>query len=203
MKARVSTFTLSAMRTLRLALCLLLSSFVIGHSSFLLAADPTAFTVGAFTFRRPAGFAWVPVNSPMRKAQLRFTDPAHPEREAADVTFFHFGPGQGGGVDQNLGRWLGQFQEKADVLNPELESATVNGTKITRVRVDHGTFSSGMPGGPTTPVTDYGLFGAILESPQGDVFIKMTGPAEVVKAAAADFERLIGSPLQPLATPAS
>ena len=185
------------MKTLRLVLGLLVLTFFLQPVAAVLAADPAAFTVGAFTFRRPAAFAWVPVNSPMRKAQLRYTDPAHPERAAADVTFFHFGPGQGGGVDQNLGRWLGQFQEKSDVLNPVLESATVNGTKVTRVRVEHGTFSSGMPGGPTTPINDYGMFGAIFESPQGDVFIKMTGPAEVVKAAAADFERLIASPLQP------
>lgn len=175
---------------------LTLSAFLLLPSAFLRAADPSAFTVGAFTFRRPTGFAWVPVNSPMRKAQLRFSDPAHPEQAAADVTFFHFGPGQGGGVDQNLGRWLGQFQEKAEQLKPVVENATVNGTKITRVRVEHGTFASGMPGGPTTPMNDYGLYGAILESPQGDVFIKMTGPAEVVSAAAPEFEKLIASPLQ-------
>ena len=62
------------------------------------------------------------------------------------------------------------------------------------MRVDSGTFSSGMPGGPTTPMENYGLYGAILESPQGDVFIKMTGPAALVKAAAADFEALVQSP---------
>ncbi len=188
---------LPAMKTFRLALCLFLAPFILQPAPFLHAADPSTFTVGAFTFRRPSAFAWVPVNSTMRKAHLRFADPAHPERAAADVTFFHFGPGQGGGVDQNIGRWLGQFQEKAEVIKPVLESATVSGTKITRVRVDHGTFSSGMPGGPTTPLTDYGLFGAIFESPQGDVFIKMTGPAETVKAAAEEFEKLIASPLQP------
>ena len=53
--------------------------------------------------------------------------------------------------------------------------------KITYVTTE-GTFSSGMPGGPTTPMTGYALYGAILESPDVNVFIKMTGPEAVVKS---------------------
>ena len=99
-------------------------------------------------------------------------------------------------MDANISRWVGQFAPDADKkIEPVVENAMVSGTKVTRVRVEHGTFSSGMPGGPTTPLADYGLQGAILESSQGDVFIKMTGPAAVVKAAAADFESLVTSPL--------
>ena len=121
------------------------------------AADPATFTVGAFTFKRPAAWAWVPVNSTMRKAQLHVPDPTNPSGPGADVTFFHFGAGQGGGVDANISRWLGQFEEKGDQLKPAIESADVKGTKVTRVRVASGTFSSGMPGGPTTPMTGVGL----------------------------------------------
>ena len=164
---------------------------------YLRAADPATFTVGGFTFKRPASFSWTPVNpAGMRKAQLKYADPANPAGPGADIVFFHFGAGQGGGADANISRWVGQFSPEGDAkLDPIVESATVNGTKITRVRVERGTFASGMPGGPTTPLTGYGLQGAILESPQGDVFIKMTGPAAVVKAAAADFEALVTSPL--------
>ena len=158
------------------------------------AADPATFTVSAFTFKRPAAWAWVALPpSSMRKAQLRVIDPANPTGPGAEVAFFNFGTGQGGGVDQNISRWVGQF-DKPDTLNPVVEKAEIKGTKITRVRVESGTFSSGMPGGPTTPMQNYGLYGAILESPQGDVFIKMTGPAALVKAAAADFEGLVQSP---------
>jgi hypothetical protein len=183
------------LRARRLFLWLLLSSFILHPSSFpLLAADPSTFTVGAFTFKRPATWQWVAVNSSMRKAQLRVPDPTNPSGPGADVVFFHFGPGQGGGIDSNISRWLGQFTEAGDQLKPVIEKAEVKGTKVTRVRVAKGTFSSGMPGGPTTPMADYALYGAILESPQGDVFVKMTGPAELVNAAAANFEALIQSP---------
>ncbi len=162
--------------------------------SLLHAADPATFTVGAFTFQRPAAWTWVPVNSAMRKAQLHVADPANPSGPGVDIVFFHFGAGQGGGVDSNVSRWLGQFEEKGAELKSTIESADIKGTKITRVRVASGTFSSGMPGGPTTPLPAYGLYGAILESPQGDVFVKMTGPAELVQAAAPAFEAMLQSP---------
>ena len=157
------------------------------------AADPVTFTVGAFTFKRPAAWQWVPVSSSMRKAQLRVVDPANPTGPSADVVFFHFGAGQGGDVNGNISRWIGQFENK-DTLKPVVETADIKGHKVTRVRVDSGTFSSGMPGGPTTPMTDYGMYGAILESKEGDVFIKLTGPAALVRAAAKDFEAMVQSP---------
>ena len=99
-------------------------------------------------------------------------------------------------MEANLSRWLGQFKETGDALKPVIEKAEVKGTKVTRVRVASGTFSSGMPGGPTTPMDHYGMYGAILESADGDVFVKMTGPAELVNAAAPNFEAMVQSPLR-------
>ena len=157
------------------------------------AADPATFTVGAFTFKRPPTWQWVVANSPFRKAQLHVPDPTNPAAPGADAVFFTFGPGQGGDANQNISRWIGQF-DKPETVNPVVESATIKGTKVTRVRVESGTFSSGMPGQPATPMANYGLYGAILESPQGDVFIKLTGPADIVKAAAANFEAMLQSP---------
>ena len=37
------------------------------------------------------------------------------------------------------------------------------------------------------------LNGAIIESPDGNVFIKMTGPAPLVKTATADFKKMVES----------
>ena len=178
----------SAIRLLFTA-CLLLSLSAVTSR----AADPATFTVGTFTFKRPAAWKWVAVapNS-MRKAQLRVEGEGG---QSADVVFFTFGAGQGGGVEQNVARWVGQFEQgNGAAVKPVEETAEIKGTKVTRVRVDSGTFNSGMPGGPTTPQADYGLYGAILESKDGDVFIKLTGPAALVRAAAADFEALIQSP---------
>lgn len=159
------------------------------------AADPSSFAVGSFTFKRPATLSWVAVDpSGMRKAQLFAGDPKDPAKRA-EIVFFHFGPGVGGGVDANIQRWLGQFTPDSPDSKPIIEKADVKGTKLTRVRAE-GTFSSGMPGGPTTPLPGHALLGIILESPNGDVFIKMTGPADVVKTNAQTFEDLVKSALE-------
>lgn len=151
--------------------------------SALHAADPVQFSVGDFSFDRPDGWTWVPTTSAMRKAELSVPGS---EGKAAEVTFFHFGPGQGGGVEANVQRWFGQFQDGYTDTRVEKYGKT----SVTMVTAS-GTFASGMPGGPTTPEAGYALRGAILESAGGDVFIKMTGSEATVKAAEGAFEKMV------------
>lgn len=148
------------------------------------AEGPVEFEVAAFRFQRPEGWDWI-APSGMRKAQLSV-----PGREAAavDVTFFHFGAGQGGGPEANIRRWVAQFDGGAE--NAMQKTEQFGKTKTWFVTAS-GTFQSGMPGGPTTPMEGYALRGAILESPDGDVFVKMTGPAAVVAGAAAAFDKMV------------
>lgn len=151
------------------------------------AVAPESFAVGAFEFGTPAGWNWVPASG-MRKAQLQV--PGKEGSAPADVTFFHFGPGQGGGVQQNIERWLNQFTDPREKIGAQTATAKVGETNVTLVRAK-GTFQSGMPGTQTTPVPDYALIGAILESPEGDVFIKMTGPEALIEANADVFQKMI------------
>jgi hypothetical protein len=104
------------------------------------------------------------------------------------VTFFQFGAGQGGSVAENVARWFAQFPGNED--KRKTETVQAGSVKITYATTE-GTFSSGMPGGPTTPMTGYALCGAIVESPEGSVFIKMTGPASVVKSSTEAFKKMI------------
>lgn len=150
------------------------------------AEAPATFNVGEFAFTRPAKWEWVEVSSPMRKAQLKVTA----GKENADVVFFQFGPGPAGGTKANVNRWLRQFDPRDS--EPKVEDKTVGKTKITYVEVE-GTYHSGMPGGPLTPVPDSALMGAIMESEDGSVFVKMTGPKALVKASIADFKKMIES----------
>jgi hypothetical protein len=155
-------------------------------SNVLMAADPVDFGVGGFTFNRPLDWKWVVPSSPMRKAQLAI---AGPSQNSADVTFFHFGPGQGGGVQANVDRWFGQFQNAKASQN----EVTLGGVRVVYVQAS-GTFSSGMPGGPSTPMENYALRGAILEDgSKGDVFVKMTGPAVLVESSWAAFEEMVNA----------
>lgn len=146
------------------------------------AADPVEFGVGSFTFDRPSGWQWIVPSSSMRKAQLAV--PGEPE--TGEVTFFHFGVGQGGGVQANVDRWFGQFQNGTNGQTVE----TIGKTKVTFVEAS-GTFLSGMPGTAPTPKDGFALRGAILESATGDVFVKFTGSASVVQGASAAFREMI------------
>lgn len=160
-------------------------------ASVLIAADaPASFRVGEFNFQRPASWGWVETTSAMRKAQLKVE--AAGITGSGEVIFFHFGPNNGGGTQANVARWLGQFDEKGDALKSKVEETTVRGRKITYVRAE-GTYQSGMPGGPKTPQPNTMLLGAIVESPEGSVFIRFTGPAALGKAAEADFRKLAES----------
>lgn len=119
----------------------------------------------------------------MRNAQLEVA--AGPAK--AEITFFHFGGGSGTAQD-NVARWFGQFAGSEEKRKTEVVEAGPG--KVTFASTE-GTFSSGMPGGPTTPLTGYALLGAILEHRDGDVYVKMTGPEAVVKGATETFKRMV------------
>ena len=158
------------------------------------AADaPATFKVSEFTFMRPTNWEWVESASPMRKAELKVVDSK--TKEKAEVVFYHFGPGGAGGTQANVDRWFRQFEEPRDKINARTEDVTVGKHKVTYVSAE-GTYKSGMPGGPQTPMPNYALVGAIIEAEQGSVFVKMTGPKQLSGFATADFKNMIEGALK-------
>jgi len=157
------------------------------------AEAPATFKVSEFTFTRPANWEWVETTSSMRKAQLKVPDAKG--KAGADVVFFHFGKGDGGGTKANVERWLGQFKEPRNQIQARTEDVTIGKHKVTYVQAQ-GTYLSGMPGGAQTPMTDYALSGAIIEADEGNIFIRMTGPKELVSSATADFKKMIEGALK-------
>src|SRR6266540_297170 len=158
------------------------------------AADaPATFKVSEFTFTRPANWEWVESASQMRKAELKVVD--QKTKAKAEVVFYHFGQGPAGGTQANVDRWLGQFVEPRDKINAKTEEATVGKQKVTYVSAE-GTYKSGMPGGPQTPMPNYALLGAIIEGSEGSVFVKMTGPKELTKSTTGDFKKMVESALK-------
>lgn len=155
------------------------------------AEEPSSFTAGDFNFAVPATWRSVTPASTMRKAELVAPGPEGTGKAGeALVTVFHFGPGQGGTVQQNVDRWFGQFDGDNDAKGAATAKETVGTVPVTFVRA-RGTFQSGMPGQPTTPIQGQALLGAILESPNGDVYLKMTGPAPTVEKAEPAFVQMI------------
>ena len=156
-------------------------------------AAAKTFKVGEFNFAVPEKWDWVETTSAMRKAQLKVA--SNDKQETAEVIFFHFGAGNGGGTQANVERWLGQFKEPKDKINSKVDNTTVNGRKVTYVQAE-GTYMSGMPGGPKTEQPNSMLLGAILESDEGSVFIRMTGPAGLVKSSKTSFTQMVEGALK-------
>jgi hypothetical protein len=110
---------------------------------------------------------------------------------------YYFGAGQGGSVDANLDRWIGQFLQpggKPSKAAAKIAKRTIQGWPVTTVDVS-GSYT-GM-GGPTAPVgvamPGFRMLGAIVEGPQGSIFFKFTGPANTVAANQAAFDKMLES----------
>jgi hypothetical protein len=116
---------------------------------------------------------------------------AEGDAEGGECGVFYFGNDQGGGVDANINRWISQFENSS---TPARASKEVNGLKVATIQIA-GTYLA--PGGPMMQSQgkkeNHRLLGAIVESPQGSVFFKFTGPAKTVAAAEGEFNSLIGS----------
>jgi hypothetical protein len=107
-----------------------------------------------------------------------------------------FGPRQGGTPEQNIDRWIGQFADRTE--NPVKATRPANkngGLTVKRVEVA-GTYSPmQMPGESTAPEPKHGyrLIGSVVDAPSGLWFFKLTGPDATVKAAAHDFDHMVGA----------
>jgi len=160
--------------------------------SLAVASAPAAAPLSVADLRMSAPEEWLskPSSSSMRVAQYEVPGKAG----AAEAVVYYFGAGQGGSVDDNVARWFGQFTPDAgakDIASVR-EKREAGEAKVTVVRA-RGVYQSGMPMGPKTPKPGHALYGIIIESPQGPVFVKLTGPAATVDAAAAGCEALIKS----------
>ena len=157
-------------------------------------APPLASSTPAveITWVDPPGLRRVPPKNSMRKASYEVPHVAS-DTEDGELAVFYFGPGQGGGIEQNVERWVKQFSgiQPSDVKRADRDA---NGLREHTVEIVRGTFESGMPGaGPAGPKKDYALEGAIVEAPSGAYFFKMTGPTKTVAAARAAFMALLDS----------
>jgi len=155
-------------------------------------APPAAATTG----NGAAGITWTPPaawttgkGSAMRVAT--YLVPGAKGAEGGECAVFYFGPGQGGGIDDNVTRWERQFKEQPGAKR---DRRTVAGLTVNLVDIE-GTYMS--PGGGMMQSQGekpgYRLLGAIVEAPQGNVFFKLTGPAGTIQAAQAGFDALIAS----------
>ncbi len=150
-------------------------------------------TAGGLRWTEPAGWK-SEGTAPMRAATYKLP-PAPGDSDGAECVVYFFGAGQGGSVQANIDRWAGQFKgPNGQPPAPKVGRKTVHGLPVTTIEAS-GEYS-GM-GGPMAAAPaakpGYKLLGAIIENPDGNVFLKFTGPVKTIAANQAKFEQLLDS----------
>jgi hypothetical protein len=118
----------------------------------------------------------------MRVAQYELPA-AEGDTEAASLVVFYFGPGQGGSVQANLDRWMGQIQQPnggSSKDKAKTETLTVNGMNVTLLDVTGAYAGGDMGRAPGQAKGDYRMRAGVIESPKGAYFVKLVGPEKTV-----------------------
>jgi hypothetical protein len=155
------------------------------------ASAGLAIDLGVLTGTLPNGWIAGAPSSSMRVAEIALPSAAG-DAVNGELVAFYFGPGQGGSVDDNIDRWVGQMEGAGE---PKRETFFAGGMPVTTVEVG-GTFSAtsmrpDAPAGP--PQENFRMLGAIAESPRGSVFIKATGPDATMQAHRERFMEFVKS----------
>ncbi len=153
-------------------------------------APASASTAGGLTWNAPKGWTVAPTGYSMRVVTYR-VPPAGGDAEAGEVAVFFFGPGQGGGKQANVDRWVRQFTPEKGSAAPGKPAVLTGAAVPVTIVTAEGTYASGMPGGALTPKPGWALRGGIAEGPQGPVFFKMVGPKKTVLAATPSFDAFL------------
>ena len=138
--------------------------------------------------------------APMLKAKYQLP-PVEGDEVVAELNVAYYGQQMGGDVEANLARWIGQMNTpdggEASSIAVRSKLTTSNGLDIHFVEID-GTYLKSMGGGPMTggrkkPMPDHRLVGAIVEAPEGNVFIKMVGPEKTAAVMEEQLRKMLGA----------
>jgi hypothetical protein len=138
---------------------------------------------GELHYKAPDGWAAEKPSSTMRVAQYKLPK-VEGDKEDASLVLYYFGATQGGTPQANIDRWISQMQQpegSATNDKAKTETMTVNGLKVTTVDVA-GTYTAEMAPGSGTMHNDanYRLRAAVIETPKGNYFLKLVGPAKTM-----------------------
>lgn len=153
--------------------------------------------LASVTYSVPDGWVKEAPASRMRKDQFRLPR-AEGDPEDAELVVFYFGPGQGGSVEANFERWIGQFSTAEGGSAKENATTTqreVNGRTVSILDVS-GTYTAGGMGPmapPGQPKPDYRALAAIIDTPSGPWFFKLTGPQRTVEKWEESFYQFVDS----------
>jgi hypothetical protein len=149
----------------------------------------------ALTFTMPHGWQATTPASSMRVAE--FTLPrAAGDAEDAQLVVYYFG-GQGGSVQANIDRWVGQMQQPGGASSDAAArrvTRTVNGLRTTLLDVS-GTYVAEMSPGAAerNNKPNFRLRAGVVETANGPYYIKLTGPEKTIAKWDQAFEQFVAS----------
>ena len=149
----------------------------------IMALSATVVAAAALKFDAPKGWVSKTPASSMRVAEFVLAK-APGDAEDATVTVYFFG-GQGGSVQANLDRWIGQMAQPDGKPSKDVAKTsnmqTATGLKVSLVDVS-GTYVAEVTPGSTERLNKPGFrqIAAVVETPDGPYFVKLTGPAGTV-----------------------
>ena len=145
--------------------------------------SPGPQTSGDLHYKAPADWVTAPPTSKMRVAQFKLPK-ADGDSEDGELVLYYFGANQGGSPQANIDRWISQMQQADGVSSKDkakTENLTVNGLKVSAVDVS-GRYTAEMAPGSGTfyDNANYRLRAAVIETPKGNYYVKLVGPAKTI-----------------------
>lgn len=164
------------------------------------AGTTTTFTMGT-TEASIAGIAFFP---PAEWTDLGPTDmrqgnyyygPVGDDADSAVMAVFYFGPSQGGSIQDNLERWIGQMKmsDGGDPHNEAKMTEIMAGDiKVHLLKVPGiYTAAGGMMSQGSSEKEGYLMVAAVVEAPEGNVFFKLTGPEKTASEMGAGMVQVL------------
>jgi hypothetical protein len=161
--------------------------------ALMIGAQPSA---GHLTFKAPQAWHSRTPASSMRVAEFVIPHAAG-DSEDAELIVYYFGAQGGGSAQANIDRWIGQMQRPDGQPvkdSARTQSRTINGLTVTTVDVS-GTYVAEVRPGSSEHYKKPGftLSAAVVTTPNGAYYIKLTGPARTVAAAQRAYDDFLGS----------
>ena len=166
-----------------LSCCACRGQSIAGVSSQQPNTAQTAPAPGDLHYKAPDGWVAVQPSSKMRVAQFKLPK-ADGDNEDAELVIYFFGATQGGTIQANIDRWIAQVQQpdgSSSKDKAKTETTTINSLKVTTVDLA-GTYTAEMAPGTGNQRNDANdrLRAAVIETPKGNYFLKLVGPAKTV-----------------------
>ena len=165
-------------------------------ATFITAFLFTALAPAALKFDIPTGWVSKPPASSMRVAEFTLPKVAG-DAEDGQLAVFFFG-GTGGSVQANLDRWISQMTQPDGKASKDVAKTTTMKTKsglaVTLVDLP-GTYVAEITPGSAERFNKPGfrLRAAVVETPEGPYFVKLTGPAKTIAQWDASFVAFVNS----------